>query len=496
MLNMLCIARNIGCANRYRLALFSKLLLVSILLCCGGWNAGAQTWVNGDVFVGVANGQYNVYSNAGVYKQTLTNSTASGYTLGCAFTPDLGKLYTANFDNDEVEVYDGNPPHSQVNTIHIPPQTGAPLSIIFDKTGNWYLTLTNQFLGLIKYNSSDSMLDAYGPDEFASWIDLAKDQSTLFYPGLGSAIDRFDVATGTDLTAFSAPLTSPAQYNLRLLPPFDGSGGLLVAATSEVLRLDMDGNIVQTYTVPGAQSLFTVNLDPNGTSFWLGDGITNLLYRLNIASGAIEIGPILTTTNTFPALNGVCLRGEPSGSSADVTPPVVTVVASAPGPPEQLKLSTIDAQSGLESIKVPRCTNCTAKTGSFTIGTNDPVLTTVTEKNRTESSRIKLEATDVAGNVTVFDSVDFEIHDGGRQRSEEVKVSPAEHVVMISNGNPGVDFVEIEVNHKLLPLVDMQKRQEAEIDIGSYMRPKGENNVKMAAYGREGGKVSVVITQP
>ena len=66
---MPCVAMNIGCANRYRLALFSKLLLVSILTSCGAWNAGAQAWVNGDVFVGVANGQYNVYSNAGVFKQ-------------------------------------------------------------------------------------------------------------------------------------------------------------------------------------------------------------------------------------------------------------------------------------------------------------------------------------------------------------------------------------------------------------------------------------------
>jgi len=161
-----------------------------------------------------------------------------------------------------------------------------------------------------------------------------------------------------------------------------------------------------------------------------------------------------------------------------------------------LKLSTIDTGSGLESIEVPRCTNCTARTGPFTVGTNDAVITTVTQKNRAESSRVKLEATDVAGNVTVFDSVDFEIHDGGRQRSEDVEVSPAEHIVMISNGKPGVDFIEIEVNHKLLPLVDIQKLQEAQVDIGPYMRPKGENNVRMAAYGREGGKVSVVITQP
>jgi hypothetical protein len=489
------VVMNGSCAVLNRLALFSKLLLVSILLSCGAWNAGAQTWVNGDVFVGVANGQYNVYSNAGVFKQTLTNNSASGYTLGCGFTPDMSKLYTLNNDNEAVEVYDGNPPHSQVNSIHTPPQTTGPLSIVFDKTGNWYISAMDDFIDVVKFSPSNSVLDIYSPDEFASWIDLAKDQSTLFYAGSNNAIDRFDLTTGTDLTDFSPPLAVGVGLNLRLLPPFDGSGGLLAVADTEVIRLDQDGNIIQTYPIPGAQGLLTLNLDPNGTSFWTGDFDTNLLYRLNLASGAVEIGPILTTTNTFPALSGVCLRGEPSGSSTDLTPPVVTVTENTPGPPEQLKLSTIDAQSGLKSIEVPRCTNCTAKTGSFAVGTNNAVITTVTQKNRAESSRVKLEATDVAGNVTVFDSVDFEIRDGGRQRSEDVEVSPTEHIVMISNGNPGVDFVEIEVDHRLLPLVDMQRRQEARIDIGPYMRPKGESSVRMTAYGREGGKVSVVITQ-
>ena len=493
---MPCVAMNIGCANRYRLALFSKLLLVSILISCGAWNAGAQAWVNGDVFVGVANGQYNVYSNAGVFKQTLTNNSASGYTLGCGFTANMSELYTLNNDNEAVEVYDGNPPHSQVNSIHTPPQTTGPLSIVFDKTGNWHISAMDDFIDVVKYSPSNSVLDIYSPDQSASWIELAKDGTTLFYPNGVNEIDRYDLTTGTDLPNFSGALPAGPVYGPRLLPPFDGSGGLLAPATSEVLRLDQDGNIIQTYPIPGAQNLFTVNLDPNGTSFWVGDGLTNLLYRLNIASGAIEIGPIHTANSASSQLNGVCLRGEPSGRSADLTPPVVTVVASTPGPPEQLKLSTIDTGSGLESIEVPRCNNCTAKTGPFTVGTNDAVITTVTQKNRAESSRVKLEATDVAGNVSVFDSVDFEIHDGGRQRSEDVEVSPTEHIVMISNGKPGVEFVEIEVNHKLLPLVDMQKHQDAQIDIGSYLRAKGENNVRMAAYGREGGKVSVVITQP
>jgi hypothetical protein len=108
-------------------------------------------------------------------------------------------------------------------------------------------------------------------------------------------------------------------FALRLLPPGDGSGGLLVTHVrrnedqtyfeSDIKRLDGSGNVVQTYSVSGADFWFSLALDPNGTSFWAGDGFTGNVYRFNIFTGARELGPI----STLGPL-GICLKGEPTAA--------------------------------------------------------------------------------------------------------------------------------------------------------------------------------------
>ena len=184
------------------------------------------------------------------------------------------------------------------------------------------------------------------------------------------------------------------------------------------------------------------------------------------------------------------------GSGFDTTPPLVVLDEIIDGPPKQVVLATHDTQSGLKTLDVLECTNCTAVNGTFTVGTNGTVLTTATKTNQSESSTIKLEAIDVAGNVTIFDPVDFEIQDGGMQRSHTVDISPAEHVIMISNGTPGVREMEIKVNEETLPRVHLTDGEGKTIDIARYIIPKIQNKVSFAAYGPRGAKSWVVITQP
>ena len=95
---------------------------------------------------------------------------------------------------------------------------------------------------------------------------------------------------------------------MRLLPPGDGSGGLLVADGEDIKRLDGAGNIVQTYDEPSAAEWFALNLDPNGTSFWSADIATGIVTRFNIATGAIEVGPDPAPIRSEVA--GLCVLGE------------------------------------------------------------------------------------------------------------------------------------------------------------------------------------------
>jgi hypothetical protein len=109
------------------------------------------------------------------------------------------------------------------------------------------------------------------------------DQCTLFYTSEGRLVKRFDVCANTQLTDFATLPNDGYAYALRLLPPVDGTRGLLVADNSDIKRLNGIGNVVLTYDIPGKDNWFSLNLDPDGTSFWSGDSTTREFYRFEIA---------------------------------------------------------------------------------------------------------------------------------------------------------------------------------------------------------------------
>jgi len=464
--------------------------------------AGAQSWVYGDVFAGVGNGQYNVYSNAGVFKQTITDSFASGYTTGCDFNTDFTKLYTTNFGGDAVGIFDATgTTHPLLKTVDTSAAGTDSESVVFVKSGNYFVGHADGGHGVSEFTAADALVNNYFPateSRGTDWSNVGADSTTIWYTSEGAHLKRYDSKTDTQLADFSVVMPS-VSYAHKLLKPFDGTGGALVANTSSIIRLDKNGNIVQTYTIPGTSLLFSLNLDPNGTSFWAGDLGTQNLYRINIASGAIEVGPIATTATNGNQLAGVCVKGELSAVT-DTAPPVTVVQSIVAGPPKKVVLATHDVGSstfisGLASIQVLDCTNCTATTASFTVGTLGTVLTTATKTNQSESSTVKLKATDVSGNSETFDPVDFTIHDGGKQRSNTVEVSPEEHIIMIANGTPGAHSIEIEVNERLLPAITLSAGEGKSVDIAKYMNPLIQNKVTVTAYGPAGATAWIVITQ-
>lgn len=284
----------------------------------------AAAWQVGDVFVGVSSGSYQVYDNSGVYKETISDGLG-GYTTGCAFNNALDKFYTTNFTSNAVVVYDIAHPHNIVQTIYTTGAgTAANESIVFDSAGNFYVGHADGNADIQKYDAAGSLLDAYNvatESRGSDWIDLSSDQQTMFYTSEGYLVKRYDLATKTQLADFANVGSRPC-FALRLLSPGDGSGGLLVAASSDIRRLDGSGNIIQTYDVDGENSWFALNLDPNGTSFWSGDFSTGNFYRFNIATGAIEVGPINTGTGGS-TLFGICVAGEitvAKGESIQLTP--------------------------------------------------------------------------------------------------------------------------------------------------------------------------------
>lgn len=299
-------------------------MVIGLWILLSGMSASvkAAAWQVGDVFVGVSSGSYQVYDNGGVYKETVSDGLG-GYTTGCAFNNALDKFYTTNYYNSAVVVYNTAHPHNVLQTIYY---TDAYYneSIVFDNAGNFYVGHRGGSADIKKYDAAGNLLDSFDvavENSGSDWIELSSDQKTMFHTSAGYLVKRYDLATKTQLADF-ANLGSGSCFALRLLPPGDGSGGLLVAASGDIRRLDGSGNVIQTYDVDNEDSWFALNLDPNGTSFWSGDYSTSNFYRFNIATGAIEVGPINTGTGV-DTLFGICVAGEitvAKGESIQLTP--------------------------------------------------------------------------------------------------------------------------------------------------------------------------------
>ena len=309
--------------NRIALTLTTLGVVAMVLALFGPQlrSAVATIWEFGDVFAGISSGNYNVYSNAGVFKQTINNGT-SGYTTGCAYNSSATQLYTTDFSGGRVVKFADADPHGSSSF----PTTGqnSPESFVFKKDGGYFVGGPSAAV-ILEYDAADNLVTTHqvAATDFTGgtdWIDLAANQTTLFYTGEGRAIKRFDTVAG-QLSDF-ATLPNGNAFAFRLLPPFDGSGGLIVADGVNVKRLDAGGNVIQTYSVSGVSDFFALNLDPDGKTFWTGSINNGVLYRFDIATGGADNYIQTISTATAP-LYGVCVKGEITGGGATncVNPP-------------------------------------------------------------------------------------------------------------------------------------------------------------------------------
>jgi sugar lactone lactonase YvrE len=242
--------------------------------------AAGVALTKGDVLGAVGNGSVKHFDPSGTLLDTLVGAPST-FTTGMAFDSD-GNLYATGFDGEAVSKFDtlGN----FLGTFG----TGYdahPESITLDAAGNVYVGQADGTGAVLKFDASGNPLAQYGvasEDRGSDWIDLAADQCTLFYTSEGTLVKRFNVCTNAQLPDF-ATLPSGAAFALRIQP----SDEVLVAATSAVYRLDATGALVQTYAIPNSSTLFALNLDPDGTSFWTGDLSSGDIFKVDIATGNI-----------------------------------------------------------------------------------------------------------------------------------------------------------------------------------------------------------------
>jgi WD40 repeat protein len=257
-----------------------------VVLAGGGANAWAVPFTKGDVFASVGNGHVEEYSPTGTLIQTLNNGLGSAFTTGGVFDAS-GNFYVTTFSGNVVSKWNNNGTLANGSFM-----TGCDAdceSITRDASGNAYVGHADGSHAIRQYNLAtgafiQSFSGTTGP-RGTDWVDLAKDQKTIFYTSEGGLIRRFDTSTNTQLANFNAIDAGSNMFALRIL----ADGGVLVAHTANVLRYDSSGVLIQTYAVTGhSGTLFALNLDPDGTSFWTGDlGGDQMIFRVDIATGAI-----------------------------------------------------------------------------------------------------------------------------------------------------------------------------------------------------------------
>ncbi|MBD3339556.1 MAG: T9SS type A sorting domain-containing protein [Candidatus Lokiarchaeota archaeon] len=267
-------------------AIFLALSLINPLL--------AHPFKKGHVFAAVGNGQFQHYDERGVLLETL-DTGLGGITTGMVFD-ETGDFYGTNFINGSVSRFTGpSAPHYHVKLITLEPECGVE-SILFDAAGYIYVGQADGTKCILKYDAEGNFLqsfDVHTEDRGSDWIDLAADGRTMFYTSEGKRILRYDIIDDSQLDDFNAaPLEGEYAYALRIL----SDGGVLVADTESIVRLNNTGVVIQTYDVADEDHWFALTLDPDGTSFWSGGVESNNFYKFNIATGDILLGPINTGT--------------------------------------------------------------------------------------------------------------------------------------------------------------------------------------------------------
>jgi uncharacterized repeat protein (TIGR01451 family) len=262
-----------------------------------------------------------VYNSDGSLAQVL-NSTSLTQSPGngLAFDP-TGNLYMANQGGALVEFF-GN---QGTAPVKFGTGTTTPFSVVVDPSSNVFVGQTvSQGDKLLEYAGgktgapSSTFFPAYESDfSQAAWTELRSDGDTVLYTLGTKTVKAFDIGDVLQLPDVVTNLHG--AFALRELP----DQTVLVADTDRIVRLDLTGNVTQTYTIPGGAVFSNLNLDPDGVTFWTNDQSSGTVYRLNIASGAVASQfntPLGIATNLASnGIGGIAVSGAPqAGAGADL----------------------------------------------------------------------------------------------------------------------------------------------------------------------------------
>jgi hypothetical protein len=292
------------------------------------------TYQSGSVFVSDGSGSVDIFQPDGTMIGTL--STGQPLSAGMAFDRS-GNLYVTTFglptgvvkfdvNGNLVGPFGSFPASATGNS--------SPESVLVSTSGNVFVgaaTPANVCPGTtsgpepaFEFSPSGSLLNTFtvaGECRGTDWIELLPDQVTLLYTSEGTSVKSFNIGTNTQNPDFAANLPGASAFAFRELP----DGTVLVADSTVAVRLGTDGTVLTTYQPSSAPAtIFALNLDPDGTSFWTADLVTGTVYRFDIASGT-QLSTFVSPTGFA---SGLAVFGEKIVGNNNLT---VTINGSGAG---------------------------------------------------------------------------------------------------------------------------------------------------------------------
>lgn len=203
-----------------------------------------------------------------------------------------------------------------------------------------------------------SVVQEVGGSDFA---ELAADNDTVWYTSAGRKIMRVSLTSGQLADFVTVPIESgprPGLRGVRLLPPGDGSGGILVADGINVKRYNAAAQLVQVYTpTPSvhAQDLDKIEIVSDGLSFYVSDQLATSIFHFDLATG-VQLGEIVTGLPTGQLSGFSLYQGYRAGVGEE--PPEEPPGGGGEEPPEVLghgcpDIFPIDPGGGGNGCPVP-----------------------------------------------------------------------------------------------------------------------------------------------
>jgi hypothetical protein len=328
---------------------------------------------NGDVLAATGDGQVEHFSPSGTLLDTLDNGSGSTFTTGMCFDSSQD-LYVTNFSSNTISEFNSAGNLVAETWASVPT---TPESCSFNAAGDMYVGGPGAPT-IYEFNPSGTLINSYSVTGGSGtggtdWLDVSSDQCTILYTGEGSEILSYNVCTQTQNADFADSLPAPC-FELRFQP----NGDVLLACGTEVIRFNGAGTVLQTYTIPSTGELFSMNLDPDGTTFWTGDDTDGEIYHVDISSGDVLSQ---FASNPSEGLFGLSIVGgivvsqptitlaPPTGTSNVGTPYTVTATITNPG--GSLSGQTVDfSVSGSNATSGTGTTNGSGQATFTYTGTN------------------------------------------------------------------------------------------------------------------------------